>query len=64
MNKKSKLETLRSVGANLQTTIHVIIFFYWKGLKSWRKTTDRLETILCKKSLDYSEKSLGQSKNQ
>jgi len=27
MNKKSKLETLRSVGANLQTTIHVLSCF-------------------------------------
>jgi len=49
MNKKSKLETLRSVGANLQTTIHVINCFYIeKGWKAGENNRSSWNTYLAK----------------
>jgi len=59
-DQKFKLKTLvRSVGANLQTTIHVInCLRIENGWKVRKKTTDFLQNKLCKKSLDCIEKSL------
>ena len=53
-NKKLNLEMLvPPVGANIQTTIHVIICLQVK--KRWKirkKTTDLLQTHFCQKCLD------------
>ena len=72
-NEKLKLERLdRSVGANVQTTIHIINCLRmkkrWKSLKKdlkvemFEKSQPIIfKYIICKISLDCSEKSLDQS---
>ena len=50
-NEKLKLETLRSVGANLQATIHIINCLQIK--KGWKvEKLEKSKYILWKKSLD------------